>query len=282
MQEDYGAAGILDELVSANPVTDATGTYDNLGTLYLTILKNAFDIFRANAERIQNIQKVLIWIAVSVGVMDVNGLGLIGIPSWAIRDTVNRLRSVLIVDGDITPATEIRECHASFPQFLSDSARCTDPAFLVDPPSGHATIATSLLDLLARDDVDSLRDADGNMPRMWVYAGLRWDGHLGVARYTPELGRALRGFVETHLEDWLQKKDTWDSPWDMAPLVDFCADVRTWYKNNGPDDGLAAELDTIIDRRVEEIVAEAAQSPDKFRDRHLKQIKVWAEKGYTW
>ncbi|EMD30767.1 hypothetical protein CERSUDRAFT_78633, partial [Gelatoporia subvermispora B] len=281
LNNNYEATDIFDQLVSCEVHASAAEVYGRLGTLYTTILQVAFREFRERADRMEYYRQILVWLAVGRWTFSPTDLAIVGIPPRISQDFMNRLRSVLVIDGEITPAIEIRACHASFPQFLSDSARCTDPAFLVDPPSGHAMIASSLLDLLARDNVDSLRDADGNMPRMWEYAIRCWDVHLCDARYTPKLGRALRGFVETHLENWLQKEAPWDSHYGAALLVELCREVRTWCKKNGPDDGLAAALNTIIDRRVKEIVAEAAQSPDKFADRHRKRIKVWAKRGYT-
>ncbi|EMD32016.1 hypothetical protein CERSUDRAFT_108969 [Gelatoporia subvermispora B] len=287
VQHKYLATRNYDILLASQEAKKPSGIYAQLDELYMTILNSAFDRSRGDEEAMHRIRLILAWITtrrfrLGVDEFEVSpeGLSVTGTHMEVTVDVMDRLRAVLIVDGDLTVTTTIRACYASFPQFLSDSARCTDPAFLVDPPSGHAMIATSLLDLLARDDVDSLRDADGDMPEMWGYAILRWDDHLCDARYTPELGRALRGFVETHLEDWLQQKAPWDSHYGAALLVELCREVRTWCKMDGPDDGLVAALDTIIDRRVKEIVAEAARGPDEYLG-DPDRIKVWAEKGYT-
>ncbi|EMD36677.1 hypothetical protein CERSUDRAFT_114630 [Gelatoporia subvermispora B] len=114
------------------------------------------------------------------------------------------------------------------------------------------------------------------MPPMWNFARTWWAGHLLDARYMPELGRALRGFVETRLDDWLRDRGASVQPiFSYVNKVDVCAKARRWYKN-GSDDGLVAALDEIIDRRVKELVAEAVQSPEMFLPWELPRIKVWS------
>ncbi|EMD36662.1 hypothetical protein CERSUDRAFT_114588 [Gelatoporia subvermispora B] len=260
--------------------------YQKLDMLYTLILENAFRDVRDDGKHMSHVKDILDWLVLfdPVGIErdppDAAFFETVGIPASKTLDSLDRLRSVLIVDGTITPSTPIRACHASFPQFLMDPARCTDPAFLVDPPSGHALIVISLLDLLARDDVDSLRDADGDMPPMWEYARHYWDKHLVQARYTPELGQSLRGFVETHLEDWLRLVEPWGaSDWHKALMTNYCAKVRNWYEENGPDDGLVPMLDEILDRRVKEIAAEANQLPGTF-DWNWGHIKAWVMDRY--
>ncbi|EMD36691.1 hypothetical protein CERSUDRAFT_94965 [Gelatoporia subvermispora B] len=224
-----------------------------LDTLYTDILSIAFDKYTSDDIHLGHINEVLGWLVLGYDHEDMEAfctedLVHVGISTNVTNDVIDRLRSVLIIHNDVTLTTPLRAYHASFPQFLSDPARCTDPAFLVDPPSGHALIATSLLDLLARDDVDTLRDAIWNLPQMWNYAIGHWDVHLLQARYTPELGRALRGFVETHLEHWLRKRGAWSNSYrtKMTPVND-CVRVRSWCEENEPDDGLVAALDDIID-----------------------------------
>ncbi|EMD30977.1 hypothetical protein CERSUDRAFT_127686 [Gelatoporia subvermispora B] len=285
-QKKHFAIERYEALLESDDRLDPGQAYQKLDMLYGEILKYAFGDTLGHPKQMAYARQMLCWLVVFEPVpvmqrLNAAELEIVGVPTSTTLDVLDGLRSVLILDGGVQQTTEIRACHASFPQFLCDSARCTDPAFVVDPLSGHAMIATSLFDLLARDDVDSLRDANGHIPEMWEYAKWYWDNHVRNARYTPELGRALRGFVEMHLENWLRKKHPWDFGWDVVALVDVCAEVHTWYKKNGPDDGLAAALDTIIDRRVKEIVAEAAQSPDEFLHFQLKRINVWAKKGYT-
>ncbi|EMD30976.1 hypothetical protein CERSUDRAFT_120240 [Gelatoporia subvermispora B] len=278
----YTAVAAFDSILMSQPSSSSRRLLAGLDALYREILKCSFIDVASDAEHMASIGAVLRWIALWVynAPFSVRDLELVKISTDITMDTVDRLRSVLIVDNDITTASQIRACHASFPQFLLDSARCTDPAFLVDPPSGHAMIATSLLDLLARDDADSLCGANVHMQKMWEYAGSCWDVHLCDAQYTPELGRALWGFVKSHLKDWLQKKGAWSfGSINVVRLVDYCAKAHSWCKQNGPDDELVAALDTIIDRRVKEIVVEAAQSPYKYFG-DPDRIKVWAKRGY--
>ncbi|EMD36659.1 hypothetical protein CERSUDRAFT_154945 [Gelatoporia subvermispora B] len=256
--------------------------YRKLDILYTLILDNAFGNVRRDEKHMSYVQRIFCWLVLFVvdtltdlEALHATALNILGIPGSVTMDVIDRLRSVLIVDGTITPSTPIRACHASFPQFLMDPSRCTDHAFLVDPPSGHALIAISLFDLLARDDVDSLRDADDDMPPMWSYARSYWSYHLVAARYTPELGRSLWRFVETHLEDWLRSVGPWvNGPQYYVSLTNACARVLGWYKEHGPDDGLVEMLDEILDRLVKKMAAEANQSPAEFDWREFKRIEA--------
>ncbi|OCH85419.1 hypothetical protein OBBRIDRAFT_891195 [Obba rivulosa] len=279
------AVEIYDKLVESQDSKAPSQLYGRLDMLYTAILKAAFDKFRADAGRMVHIHQVLSWCALGKGrVFSPDVLELVGIPTNHTIDIIARLRSVLIVDGEVTPTTELRPYHASFPQFLADSARCQDPAFLVEPQSGHALIASSLLDLLARDDPDMFRDADGNMLWVWVYARTCWDDHLCDGRYTEQLGRSLRRFAETHLEQWITGVEPWARPFarETGAVVSVCR-VREWYKeNNGPDEGLVMLLTSIINKRIRGLVAQASQSSSSFDEDELDQIKSWKEAGgYT-
>ncbi|EMD36666.1 hypothetical protein CERSUDRAFT_114603 [Gelatoporia subvermispora B] len=282
-RDKHFAVQMYDLLLESQGRLGPGKAYEKLDMLYGVILTSAFDELKGDQHRMGCILQTLCWMTLCQWdtLPKALSLSLLGIQVPITLDFIERLRSVLIVDDTVTPSTPIRACHASFPQFLMDPARCTDPAFLVDPPSGHALIAISLIDLLARDDVDSLRGADGDMPPMWDYARRQWDDHLVEAQYTPELGRSLRHFVETHLEDWLRSVEPWGvSRWSKVAVTNACAGVLGWYKEHGSDDGLVAMLDAILDGRVKEIAAKVNESPAEFDWTDFERIKAWVMDRY--
>ncbi|OCH83708.1 hypothetical protein OBBRIDRAFT_715762, partial [Obba rivulosa] len=133
------AVEIYDKLVESQDSKAPSQLYERLDMLYKAILEAAFAKFRTDAERMAHIHQVLRWFALGMdNPFSSQDLVLVGIPTHHTIDVISRLRSVLIVDGEVAPTTQLRACHASFPQFLADSARCKDPAFLIEPESGHA------------------------------------------------------------------------------------------------------------------------------------------------
>ncbi|EMD32032.1 hypothetical protein CERSUDRAFT_162086 [Gelatoporia subvermispora B] len=286
IQHKYRATAIFDQFFHSRGSNAPKGLLGRLDALYMDILRSAFDDVASDQVHMQHVNAVLTCMALRREQSDYYFspayMTVFGIPADITMDVINSLRSVLFVEENITPTTGIRACHASFPQFLVDSGRCTNRAFCVDGPSGHALMARSLLDLLACGDPDTVRDMHGDLqPSMWLYAGVYWYDHLCDAQYTPELGRSLWSFTETHLEDWLQGRDAWVTEMFPTTLVDGCVSTRNWYQRNGPDDGLVEMLDHMIGRRARQIAAEAAQSPERFAEGAYEHIRVWATSSRT-
>ncbi|EMD36794.1 hypothetical protein CERSUDRAFT_123842 [Gelatoporia subvermispora B] len=234
--------------------------YRRLDMLYGTILDNAFGELKAEQERMAYIHRTLCWLVLqrADGVsldppyITVKGLALLGIPTYITFDVLDRLRSVLEVDGEITEDTELRTCHASFPQYLSDSARCTEFAFYIEMRSGLAMMVTCLLNFIESDVVNELGDADATTRWIWRYAILAWDKHLLKAEYTTELDQALRRFAGTHLDQWLACSEPWgELEWSQYLMVDLCRGVRDWCQGNCKDQELVSILTKFIDERVE-------------------------------
>ncbi|OCH85415.1 hypothetical protein OBBRIDRAFT_891193 [Obba rivulosa] len=268
-RDKHQAIRIYDTLLGSQGRLGPNRMYEKLDMLYSTILDNAFGDIRNDKERMDYVHRALCWmvlqkadsVSLSPAYVNSKGLALVGIPTYITLDVIDRLRSVLEVDDEVTLTTELRTCHASFPQFLTDNTRCRDPAFFVDPQSGRSFIATSLIDLLDSDIVRSLHDADSHTQWMWKYATLAWDKHIIKARYTQQLGQSLRRFAETHLEQWIACAEPWGgSDWSAHLVVDLAQSVQEWYKeHNGADEGLTLLLTGIIDKRVKSLAESTLQ-----------------------
>ena len=65
-----------------------------------------------------------------------------------ITTTLRHLHSALLVPNE--DSKEIRVFHKSFPDFLQDPDRCSDPRFFIDSPVHHADMALGCLELLKK------------------------------------------------------------------------------------------------------------------------------------
>ncbi|EMD36790.1 hypothetical protein CERSUDRAFT_95061 [Gelatoporia subvermispora B] len=128
-QDPFFAIKSYDRLISSNGVIPGASTKpDRLAILYSTILKNAFEEHFHDAVRMEGTCKVLAWITHPRNDFSASKLAEEGISVDMTRDVVNRLRSVLRIEGDPmdTKAT-FGLYHLSLTQFLLDKARFTEP-----------------------------------------------------------------------------------------------------------------------------------------------------------
>ena len=65
-----------------------------------------------------------------------------------ITTTLRHLHSVLLVPSE--DSKDIRVFHKSFPDFLQDSDRCSDPKFFINSPVHHGDMALGCLELLKK------------------------------------------------------------------------------------------------------------------------------------
>lgn len=136
----------------------------------------------------------------------------------SIRQTLMRLHSIIIVPKDGGHA--IRTLHPSFFDFLVGSRRCTNPQFLVDVGSQHATILAACLrtmQSLKRNICnvhDSLpfnrgivdlhkRVAHCMLPEL-QYACRHWCTHLKYSIISEEILELLNLFTSQHMLFWVE------------------------------------------------------------------------------
>lgn len=238
ISDEHFAVNIYDDLLASHRSVSILGLHAPIDALYATILETAFRQIRADPDRMDHVHNVLTWFVLAEYdflpevTFRADNFALIGIPTNITMDMINRLRSVLIVQGDVTPTTALKPYHLSFREFLGDSSRCRDPAFLVEPQSGHALIANSLLKLLPRGYLDAVpQDSDGDVSLMWLYARMYWSHHLIHTQYTLLPDCLLRAFAETCAEQCVSDLSTvqfWTPSFRF--LVDALAQARDWCK----------------------------------------------------
>ncbi|OCH87488.1 hypothetical protein OBBRIDRAFT_796150 [Obba rivulosa] len=255
------AVDIYDTLVrSHGSMPGSSGVHDRLDALYNTILHNAFARYTSDSARMGDIRKVLTWIALAGdGALTAKDLEQLGVPTRATLDSIDRLRSVLIVEEPTGPESKLQACHASFPQFLLDSTRCKESAFHISSESGHSLIATALLDYLigepvSTDCVGGEARTTGHLSpsRLWAFASMRWTSYVCHAEYTTELKESLVTFVKGGkmmlwlIACWLIDAANWSHYEGAIAMLtitlrqsDGLHAVKTWYSRHEPDGDLA-------------------------------------------
>ena len=137
---------------------------------------------------------------------------------------LRNLQSVILLDSDDVP----RIYHKSFPDFLTDQARCKDPRFRINPRMRHTWIATRCLEIMDKqlifnilglgDPARFMSNKDGlkkdgiteeqlqeKIPPQLLYACVYWANHLEVANIEDaNLTNGLERFVDEHMLHWFE------------------------------------------------------------------------------
>ncbi|KIL65667.1 hypothetical protein M378DRAFT_10761 [Amanita muscaria Koide BX008] len=148
----------------------------------------------------------------------------VGEDSENIYAMLRNLQSVILLDSDDIP----RIYHKSFPDYLTDPARCKNPRLRIDPRIRHTQIAIRCFEIMdehlkynilglgdwARfmSNEDGLKE-DGiteeqlqeKIPQQLRYACIYWANHLEVANVEDaDLMKGLKKFVDEHMLHWLE------------------------------------------------------------------------------
>ena len=132
------------------------------------------------------------------------------------------IHSLLIIQEDVDHP--VRPFHKSFPDFITDPNRCTNPRFHVSPPDHHLEVSIAcfnLMDRTLKKNLCKLPDGVANSDvrdlkeriRRYIEPALRyacrsWHTHLAGAHpasiNTPEVTSALHRFLERQFLSWLE------------------------------------------------------------------------------
>ena len=139
-----------------------------------------------------------------------------------INTTLRSLHSLLLIPD--VPEDPIRVFHKSFPDFLTDSSRCKNEKFLVDPMIVHAEILLSCLramreglkrnicnldDYIILSEVKDLSaHKQDHIGEALEYACQFWTKHLlsvsSSSPHVPEVQKAIEQFFTTHFLHWIE------------------------------------------------------------------------------
>jgi hypothetical protein len=119
-----------------------------IDSLYSQVLLYAFSDVHEPAV-FDNVRRVLGAIILAFNPMSRKSLStILGLPTTLISTTLRHLHSIILVPSDGT--NEIRVFHKSFPDFLQDGERCTDPRFHISAATHHSDIVLSCLELVKK------------------------------------------------------------------------------------------------------------------------------------
>ena len=197
-------------------------TNTSLDSLYASILKGAFgdDDDPDNDPRMRLVLSVVILAANPLSPSSV--ARLLGFDVEEVFPLLSSAQSLLILQGDVD--CPVRPFHKSFPDFITDPNRCTNPRFHISPPNYHSRVLIACLNLMDRtleknmcklpdgvtnSDVGDLKErAEQYIEPALQYACRSWHTHLPSGPTTPintlEITSALRRFLEGKFLFWLE------------------------------------------------------------------------------
>jgi hypothetical protein len=142
---------------------------------------------------------------------------LLDLPEDDVPPILSDLHSILDISDNL--AEPVRLHHASFRDFLLNSARCTDMRFWVDEKKVHAHLAEHCLRVLCdnlRQDICGLRDATltvdsidnavvaAHLPSHLCYACFYSVDHICRSDNKAQFLVQIESFLQKHLLHWLE------------------------------------------------------------------------------
>ena len=116
--------------------------------LYTQVFQHAFSNVKEDTV-LANLRRVLGAVVLAFNPLSRRQVAeILGIKPSLITSTLRHLHSVLLVPNE--DSKEIRVFHKSFPDFLQDENRCSDPKFFISSPVYHGVMALGCLELLKK------------------------------------------------------------------------------------------------------------------------------------
>ena len=192
-----------------------------INLLYTHILEHAFSDVKETAV-FTNLRRVLAMVVLAFNPLSREQIAkILGISTRLITINLRHFHSVLLVPNE--DSKEIRIFHKSFPDFLQDCNRCSNPKFLINAPIHHGDIALRCLELLKtlkpnpcnlpnflmNQDVPNLpellEDKVGGAMR---YASRYWAMHFQFSpttgNYPLQLITSATEFFESNAIQWIE------------------------------------------------------------------------------
>ena len=211
-------------LLTSLPQSTAEEGKFGVDQLYTTVLNQAFhNVHTDNSQCSSRFQAVVGTVLLIFNPLPINGLSkLLKLNPSQIKNTMRPLHSLLLVPD--TMDDPVLTFHKSFPDFLTDSERCKDKQFLVEPMVCHAQIVFSCLGLMKerlRKNICNLDDyavlsevADlstcqkEHIGDALEYACCFWTKHLlripSSGSDIEEVQKAIETFFTTCLPWWIE------------------------------------------------------------------------------
>ncbi|KAF9779769.1 hypothetical protein BJ322DRAFT_1146253 [Thelephora terrestris] len=190
--------------------------YASLDSLYLSILKEAFN--RYSAEDHEMIQSVLCTVILAYNPLSPTMISaILGFECNEVLSILESIQSLLVLHDD--SKKPVQPFHKSFPDFIMNPTRCVDTRFSISPDH-HIKLALhciKLLDefpekngwLISSDlppaELDELekRIEKSDVYKALVYAHSSWYQHLATSKYpTADVLSALSHFLKQKFLFW--------------------------------------------------------------------------------
>ena len=190
-----------------------------LDSLYMTILKESFG--DNDPEDGPDIRAVLGSVVLATNPLSPSAIAtLLGSDAEDVSLLLSSMHSLLILQEDFD--CPVQPFHKSFPDFIVDPARCTNPMFRVCPSDQHARLLVGCLELMnrrleqnmcklpdgvANSDVDDLKErTERYIDRALEYACRSWHKHLvdPTPAQMVEITPILHRFLEEKFLFWLE------------------------------------------------------------------------------
>ena len=212
----------LDTLLQSQKIGDREGR--SLDSLYTSILREAFG--EKNLEDDAKTRSILGAVILAANPLSPSSIAmLLGFNAKGVPPLLSSVNSLLVLREDTHHP--VRPFHKSFPDFITDPARCTDPRFYISPPDHHVQLLMGCLDLMnrtlkknmcklpdgvANSDVSDLKErAEKYIDPTLRYACLSWHTHLvGLAdadtipAQAPTVTPTLHRFLGVKFLSWLE------------------------------------------------------------------------------
>jgi len=189
-----------------------------LDSLYMSILQEAFDDDDPEDDRM--VRSVLGAVVLAANPFPPSTIAvLLGSRTADVFLRLLSIHSLLIIRDVDHP---VRPFHKSFPDFITNPARCTNQRFCISPPDYHLELLSGCLKLMSQtleknmcklpdtitnSEVDDLQGrADRYIGHTLQYACKSWHKHLVGERAarTSEITSALHRFLQNKFLAWLE------------------------------------------------------------------------------
>ena len=187
-----------------------------LDSLYTSILQGAFG--GDHPENDPRVRSVLGAVVLAANPLSPSAIAaLLGFESEEVLPLLSSLQSLLILREDT--GLPVRPFHKSFPDFIIDQARCTNPRFRVCAPDHHMELLSGCLETMNRElernmcklpdgvancEVIDLKErAEEYIGQALEYACRSWHKHL-VGTIPARITTVLHRFLEEKFLFWLE------------------------------------------------------------------------------
>ena len=192
-----------------------------LDSLYLSILHEAFGC--DDPEDDPRVRAILGGVILPADPLSPSTIAtLLGLDPEDVFLPLSSVHSLLLLQEDTNHP--VRSFHKSFPDFIVDPIRCTNPRFRISPPDHHSELLIGCLDLMNQaleknicklpdavlnSDVSDLKERiEQYIDPALHYACMSWHTHLADADMTPARTLAtvpsLHQFLEKKFLFWLE------------------------------------------------------------------------------